>query len=336
RWLITVFNQPLPTPPSDAQGTDGKAPKQKSDNTLGTAILNHCMTTVLSGSKQSTSYIHPSDFTTAFLDLIRNADTSQSVSPLPTVMTELIPVISNSPVLSHEQKRTLATFAQQAADEFNLQKDLVEAKQVVTDAKTEFTLFRKKVEDWYDNNTQRLIGNLKRQSQVVTFIVATLFVFSGNADTIKISKFLYANKDAREQLAQEAYKSTKNADMKSLVQAEQYKAAKNKDTAIAKILDSVALSEVVTTLQQKSVQIDSMYSLVANSVPLGWQTGEFTGLCRSGAANIFTKILGLIATILAIMLGAPFWFDLLNKVANLRGAGPKPVMENKDSEKSSG
>jgi hypothetical protein len=29
---------------------------------------------------------------------------------------------------------------------------------------------------------------------------------------------------------------------------------------------------------------------------------------------------------LAICLGAPFWFDILNKIANLRGTGPKPVV----------
>ena len=29
--------------------------------------------------------------------------------------------------------------------------------------------------------------------------------------------------------------------------------------------------------------------------------------------------------LLAVMLGAPFWFDLLNKVTNLRGTGAKPL-----------
>ncbi len=29
-------------------------------------------------------------------------------------------------------------------------------------------------------------------------------------------------------------------------------------------------------------------------------------------------------SILAVFMGAPFWFDILNKIANLRGTGPKP------------
>jgi hypothetical protein len=36
------------------------------------------------------------------------------------------------------------------------------------------------------------------------------------------------------------------------------------------------------------------------------------------------KILGLFATALAISQGAPFWFDLLQKVVNLRLAGVPP------------
>jgi len=34
--------------------------------------------------------------------------------------------------------------------------------------------------------------------------------------------------------------------------------------------------------------------------------------------------IGWFITVLAISLGAPFWFDLLNRLINVRGAGPKP------------
>jgi hypothetical protein len=39
---------------------------------------------------------------------------------------------------------------------------------------------------------------------------------------------------------------------------------------------------------------------------------------------LFPKLLGWLLTALAISLGAPFWFDLLKKVINIRGAGGKP------------
>ena len=36
-----------------------------------------------------------------------------------------------------------------------------------------------------------------------------------------------------------------------------------------------------------------------------------------------------LAAAAALSLGAPFWFDLLNKFINLRGAGQKPARDDK-------
>jgi hypothetical protein len=36
------------------------------------------------------------------------------------------------------------------------------------------------------------------------------------------------------------------------------------------------------------------------------------------------RLIGWILTMTAVSLGAPFWFDLLNKLMNIRNAGKKP------------
>jgi hypothetical protein len=36
------------------------------------------------------------------------------------------------------------------------------------------------------------------------------------------------------------------------------------------------------------------------------------------------KFFGLLLSVLAISLGAPFWFDVLSKLASLRAAGQTP------------
>jgi hypothetical protein len=46
------------------------------------------------------------------------------------------------------------------------------------------------------------------------------------------------------------------------------------------------------------------------------------------------KFLGFLLTAMAISLGSPFWFDLLNKLINLRGAGKKENESKDDKEKS--
>jgi hypothetical protein len=37
------------------------------------------------------------------------------------------------------------------------------------------------------------------------------------------------------------------------------------------------------------------------------------------------KVIGWLITALALSLGAPFWFQLLNRLVDLRGAGAKPL-----------
>ena len=44
----------------------------------------------------------------------------------------------------------------------------------------------------------------------------------------------------------------------------------------------------------------------------------------TAAGEWLVKILGWLVTGLAISLGAPFWFDLLNRLVDLRGAGKRP------------
>jgi hypothetical protein len=39
---------------------------------------------------------------------------------------------------------------------------------------------------------------------------------------------------------------------------------------------------------------------------------------------VLLKIIGILISILAVSQGAPFWFDMLQKVANLRLAGDPP------------
>jgi hypothetical protein len=49
------------------------------------------------------------------------------------------------------------------------------------------------------------------------------------------------------------------------------------------------------------------------------------------AGGWILKILGLLITIVAVSLGAPFWFDLLKCLINVRMAGEKPDDSNKKS-----
>jgi hypothetical protein len=58
--------------------------------------------------------------------------------------------------------------------------------------------------------------------------------------------------------------------------------------------------------------------LASAGIQLGWTAPP------SGAGAWASKIIGLLVSILAISLGAPFWFDILNRVMQVRAAGASP------------
>jgi hypothetical protein len=63
----------------------------------------------------------------------------------------------------------------------------------------------------------------------------------------------------------------------------------------------------------------------ALNIPLGWRlkAGDPRDLPHS-AGLWAAKVIGILLTMLATLLGAPFWFDLLGKIVKLRGSGAPP------------
>ena len=107
-----------------------------------------------------------------------------------------------------------------------------------------------------------------------------------------------------------------------------------KTTTTTSSKDSVSPDEIKNTVIDKIAEIDKAKQGLADVMPLTWRAGELRG--ENGKLSprlLFSKITGLLATILAIMMGAPFWFDLLNKISNLRSTGTKPVVSSSEEDK---
>jgi len=70
--------------------------------------------------------------------------------------------------------------------------------------------------------------------------------------------------------------------------------------------------------------IDSTVGTINATIPMGWNKADRQAFLD----NPLKKIGGFIITILAMCLGAPFWFDVLGKIANLRSSiKPPPSQE---------
>jgi hypothetical protein len=168
----------------------------------------------------------------------------------------------------------------------------------LADANNDLEKFRALLESWYQKMMDRVSGWYKRQTQLFLFILGLVIAIGFNVDSIKIARTLSKDKDARAQMISIADTYAKN----------------NKSFPVKDSLKADSL--LSSAVQLVNNDISKTNAIVA----IGWNSYNFP----KHWTGWLLIALGWFLTSLAICLGAPFWFDILNKCMNLRGTGPKP------------
>jgi hypothetical protein len=156
------------------------------------------------------------------------------------------------------------------------------------------------VERWYNDATERMSGWYKQKTQAITISFALLITALTNADTITLATALSRDSALRAALVAQAQHM---AERGSVTPAAEDSAS----PVSAAASDSAAAGIAVAVREIQKL-----------GLPIGWQYEAPSGW---GWAN---KIIGLLLTAFAVSLGAPFWFDVLSRVINIRGVGKAP------------
>jgi hypothetical protein len=171
-------------------------------------------------------------------------------------------------------------------------------KQIVDDALTEAgdhaVALRTSLERQFDESMQRVSGWYKRRAQLFLFVIALALVGAINADSFTIGQRLW-----------------KDDALRTAVVAQADKTVSDKQAACVKKTDNGAAP---TPAEAAGKCLDEVKQL---GLPLGWTKQS----SPTSFVNGLAKVLGLLLTAFALLLGAPFWFDTLSKVAQLRGTG---------------
>lgn len=197
------------------------------------------------------------------------------------------------------------------------------------------------MEKWYDEAMGRVTGWYKRYSQTFALILAIFVALVLNVDTFAMGKAIYRDQVLRSSLvamaedaAKQAGKTTPTADSKK---PEVGKAA---PAVIAeKTAENQPPAQVTSDLEKRIQAINKDYQKISSlNLPLGWPltAGGWPDMEKifdtSGLLNL-TKILGILFTALMVSLGSNFWFELLNKLINMRNAGKKPLTKEEVAQK---
>ncbi len=161
---------------------------------------------------------------------------------------------------------------------------------------------RRDIEGWFNDCMDRISGTYKKKAQTFIVIISLGVVATLNVDTIQIIQYLYNHPAESEALADRISETIQELEPEE-------------NTTAADTLSKEDKIDLKIT-ELKGIQA----SLKATQVPIGWQEGD--GKISFG--EICQKILGLLFSVIAGIVGAPFWFQTLNKLVNLRGSGAKP------------
>lgn len=196
-------------------------------------------------------------------------------------------------------------------------------------ANGDLAAFRQGVEAWAQGFDDQVRAWYRQKTQYVLVALSLATAGLMNLDTIALVRHLSSDAKTREALAEIAQDQRRQASLKALTTHKELQAAQAQASAVqgqaaaTPQQQAEAASAAAAALQQHEQAVKAQIDdLAAAGLPLGWSKAE---LARMGFLDGVIKLLGLLLSAAALSMGAPFWFDLLQKIAAVRSVGLNPI-----------
>ena len=235
------------------------------------------------------SYIPAKNFAVAVMDLAARGPSTDAFSSSGT----------STPISLDNIRRNVANLGNPG-----VQRALLTA---VDTAEGDLKKVQANLEAWYDSGMDRVSGWYKRSTQWIVFWIGLAVAVTFNVNTITIADYLYQNKAEREVLVARAEAAARDSDFVRM--------------ATRPAGD--------TTRRDTSDYARARLALDSLGLPIGWSHMRVAPRLLGSPLHPLTflqnvwllmllPLLGWAVTGVAATLGAPFWFDVLNKVMVIR------------------
>lgn len=184
---------------------------------------------------------------------------------------------------------------------------------VLADPKQPLATDQQKIEAWYDDSMDRVSGWYKRRTVLWIWLLAIIVTLALNADSTQISRKLWVNQAVRSAVVESARARAERERPEALLPL----AVHNEENAPKKAMAVLPHNNDVLTTEEQS-ELSQL---------TGWSDDiKRWGQKRGWSLTWYTlsHVVGWMLTLVAISLGAPFWFDTLNRFVNIRSAGRAP------------
>lgn len=187
---------------------------------------------------------------------------------------------------------------------------------------------KKELGVWFDEVMERATGWYRREIRRIGFGVACVIVIVFNADSINIAKRLWSDDVMRNAVVKLAEKTA------SACTADQIKNLDPKCPAVgmARAFSSggsgVGLPLGWANDNLPGLIVEWSVSKISKKMDQTNKTKKSKSTNKEGRGSTYFAVilwlLGLYFSVLAVSLGAPFWFDVLKKAINIRNSGFLP------------
>jgi hypothetical protein len=198
-----------------------------------------------------------------------------------------------------------------ALPDSNLKRQLSALAHSATDKVDEFVA---SISAWADRTLSMMGEVYKQRMQLLSFGIGLVVGIAFNLNTLAVMSHLYSDKAAREAAVAIAEKITARVDQPTFDACLKKPGKEMRDATECK-----PMAGLVDTVRQRNEMLGKL--------PIGWPV--VTELNRSPLPVWLWCALGWFLTALAISLGASFWFDLLNRLVNIRHGMRRPEVEGK-------
>ncbi|MBL7732019.1 MAG: hypothetical protein JNM88_12635 [Chitinophagaceae bacterium] len=299
-------------------------PSDNTDNTK--TFYNHPQILSLKKdlqSKKLPSYIPAANFALAVMNMIAaNAPANKDKNYVTQSTT------------FEDIKAGLETFVNSGGNLYAVLKNLVDTSTTIQD-------LQQKIEDWFNNYMKRVSAWYESHVVVSVRIIAVALTLIFNINVIRLTKKIYNDSAVRSSLVAMAERIVDKPDAVTQYYTSGFKTiSANIDSIYQLQLDADTTAEgKKRILAEKAIVLDSlaanytqknsiaMRSLVnqldSTGLPLGWKNDSLAMQVNGKPGsdkiiNILLMLLGWIIGACCISMGAPFWFDMLNKLINVR------------------
>jgi hypothetical protein len=236
---------------------------------------------------------------------------------------------------------------------------------VVNEFRDSVNEFRQEVAEWFDTSMSRASGVYKRNAKGIAIIIGCLIAAFTNADTFHILNRISSDESLRQVVVSQASQVGAGArnqlnqtgDGLSREQlAEELELVKNKTDQVLSDLPLPVTWNPSNLSRQLGCPYDPTSPQMASDLPYALLTLEQWRILYKACLNLaadanvnqpvwmqvlrminvkpfafFRMLSGWLISGVAIAMGAPFWFDLLSKLMNVRNSGSKPPSPTENS-----